>query len=592
MKNHIKHWYNNISLYKKIILVVLLPYIIVAVVLGCAIGYLIQSYNKELYTQTARCMDIVSSSISNHLSQIEELSLSIMSDPLIQDSLYQLDQNSDDINAAHHYRELYSKLYTYMYRYKHVKSINIVLNNGYHICSGISTDIDSFDIDTISQTLSNEARQPLWFGERSAGNSVMCAREFKRLKYVKLNKMAGLYIILDMDALILDILNRHDYPVESKDFILLDKNVPIYPELADQKQYDQMSRNTKYQIATINGEKSFLISGTIARTGWHYLYRHSYTQLFRNIRILNTLIIVISVLSVFFCILACVWMIRKMLHHLDFLMDKIRCFGQKLSVPDSFASVSYQDRNDEIAQLHKTFDEMMQNVHTLRDENYTKQIHLRDTQLKMLQQQVNPHFLYNTLDTINWIALQKYRADDISDMVQALGTLFRTSITEMRDLLPLEEELKVLDNYLLIQKIRFHDRLDFHLDIPQNISHILVPKLCIQPLVENAIKYALENSDDLCLITVTVVDCKDTYNIEVANSGSMFENDLLNKLDQKIIIPEGSGIGLINIRSRLQLLYDTNYKLEFFNKNGMAIVSLTIPHTRKETISYVESNHC
>lgn len=592
MKKCIRHWYNNISLYKKIILIVLLPYLVVAIVIGCSITYLIKNYNNELYTQTARCMDIVSSSISNQLSQIEELSLSIMSDALIQDYIYQLDQNPDNINTSHYYRELQRKLYTYMYRYKHVKSINLVLNDGYHICSGISTDIDLFDTETISDTLSTKNRQPLWFGERSAGNSVMCARELKLLKYVKLNKMANLYIIVDMNAIILDILNRYNYPVESNDFILLDENTPLYPKSVTQKQCDQLFQKTPYRIAKINDKKSFLISGTIACTGWRYLYRHSYAELFQNIQILNTLIIIISVISAFFSILTCIWIIRKLFHHLDFLMEKIHCFGQNLSVPDSLSAISYQDRNDEIAQLHKSFDEMMHNVRTLRDENYTKQLHLRDTQLKMLQQQVNPHFLYNTLDTINWIALQKYNADDISDMVQALGALFRTSITEIRDLLPLEEELKILDNYLLIQKIRFHDRLDFHLDIPQNINHIFVPKLCIQPLVENAIKYALENSDDLCLITVTVADYEETCTIEVANSGSMFESDLLNKLEQKIIIPEGSGIGLMNIRSRLQLLYDTNYNLEFYNKNGMAIVSLTIPHIRKEIMSYVESNHC
>ena len=592
MRKYINYWYNNSSLYKKIILIIMVTYLIFTIVVSSSIGYLIKNYNNELYTQTARCMDIVSSSLSHHLSQIEEMSLSIMRDHLIQEYVYQLDKEPTKVNKSHYHREITHKLYTYLYRYKNIKSINIIMNDGYHICAGISSDIDEFSVDTISNTLSSKKKQPIWFGETSPGNSVVCARELKRLKYVKLDKMASLYIVVDINSTILDILNRHNYSLKSNEFILLDDNNLIYPEEVTQKEYKQMSKKTSYQIATINGEKSFLISGTISLTGWHYIYRHSYAQLFKKIYLLNSLVGFTGISSVILSVFLCAFFLKKLLKHLEVLMKKIHYFGQNLSIPKSLSLISYQDKNDEIAQLHKSFDQMMHNVCTLRDENHNKQLHLRETQLKMLQQQVNPHFLYNTLDTINWIALQKYNAEDISNMVQALGALFRTSITEIRDLLPLEEELKILDNYLLIQKIRFHDRLEFHLEIPNNIQHIFVPKLCIQPLVENAVKYALENSDELCIITVTVVDYDDTCSIKVANSGSQFENNLLDKLKQKIIIPEGSGVGLMNIHSRLQLLYDANYSLECYNQDELAIVSLTIPHNRKEIISYVESNHC
>ncbi|MCA5011076.1 histidine kinase, partial [Clostridioides difficile] len=89
--------------------------------------------------------------------------------------------------------------------------------------------------------------------------------------------------------------------------------------------------------------------------------------------------------------------------------------------------------------------------------------------IKMLQQQINPHFLYNTLDTINWMA-QKYGAEDISVMVRSLGNLFRASIAGQKDIIPLEDELEVLDNYIRIQEIRFKDRLHFELKTPENIT--------------------------------------------------------------------------------------------------------------------------
>ena len=95
----------------------------------------------------------------------------------------------------------------------------------------------------------------------------------------------------------------------------------------------------------------------------------------------------------------------------------------------------YENRQDEIGQLHRSFDDMTHSVKVLRDENYDKQLLLRDSTIKMLQQQINPHFLYNTLDTINWMA-QKYGADDISVMVRSLGNLFRSSIAGQKDIIP------------------------------------------------------------------------------------------------------------------------------------------------------------
>ena len=103
-------------------------------------------------------------------------------------------------------------------------------------------------------------------------------------------------------------------------------------------------------------------------------------------------------------------------------------------------------------------------------------------------------------------------------------------------------ELDVLKDYIRIQQIRFGDRLDFQLHVPDDISNIYVPTLCIQPLVENALKYALEFSDDVCHITVTISEKDTVYQITVANTGSHFEDDLIWKLEHRQVTPQGSGV--------------------------------------------------
>ena len=219
---------------------------------------------------------------------------------------------------------------------------------------------------------------------------------------------------------------------------------------------------------------------------------------------------------------------------------------------------------------------MTHSVKVLRDENYDKQLLLRDSTIKMLQQQINPHFLYISLDTINWMA-HKYGADDISMMGRSLGNLFRASIAGQKDIFPLSEELEVLNDYIRIQEMRFKDRLNFELEVPENISHIFVPKLCIQPLVENALKHAMEATDEMCCIRVTIREMEQDYQIKVSNTGSIIDPDLLSKIENKEIQPQGSGVGLVNINSRLKLIYGNNYGLNFYNKSGMAVVMLSIP---------------
>lgn len=172
---------------------------------------------------------------------------------------------------------------------------------------------------------------------------------------------------------------------------------------------------------------------------------------------------------------------------------------------------------------------------------------------------------------------QKYGADDISIMVQSLANLFRMSITGQEDLIPLKDELAVLDDYIKIQKIRFRDRLIFELNLPEQLNSIFVPKLCIQPLVENALKHAMEYTSDTCTIRVSITEHGQDYHIKVANTGSQFEEDLLWKLEHKQITPQGSGVGLVNINTRLKLLYGDRYGLTFYNNDGMAVVMLSIP---------------
>ena len=275
--------------------------------------------------------------------------------------------------------------------------------------------------------------------------------------------------------------------------------------------------------------------------------------------------------------------------NITFPIQKLRDSMKRVQKGDFSAAEIEVYSDNEIGSLTRSFNVMTQKIQDLMAQNIQEQEQKRKIELKALQSQINPHFLYNTLDTINWMA-QKYGADDISTMVRSLGNLFRAAVNSKEDLIPLKMELDVLKDYIRIQQIRFGDRLDFQLHVPDDISNIYVPTLCIQPLVENALKYALEFSDDVCHITVTISEKDTVYQITVANTGSHFEDDLIWKLEHRQVTPQGSGVGLVNINSRLKLLFGDRYGLSIYNEDGMAIVLLSIPKERED--SYAQIDDC
>lgn len=197
---------------------------------------------------------------------------------------------------------------------------------------------------------------------------------------------------------------------------------------------------------------------------------------------------------------------------------------------------------------------------------------------------MNPHFLYNVLDSINWRA-RMAGLTDVSEIVGALARYLRESLNRSRKQITLREELELVDCYITIQKYRFEDRLQYTCDVPEALMGVEIPKLVIQPLVENAVKYAVETSiEDICEIVVRA-DVRDgLLVIDVMNTGSEMEEDLLLHLRSGKTQAHGFGIGLMNIDERMRLTFGPERGLVIFNADGYAVCRLTLPYpmTRKE----------
>ena len=234
---------------------------------------------------------------------------------------------------------------------------------------------------------------------------------------------------------------------------------------------------------------------------------------------------------------------------------------------------------------------MTKRIQNLVNTNYVNELLTREAQIKALESQINPHFLYNTLESINWRA-KAVNNQEISLMTESLGSLLRATLSNKKSLVTLSYELSLINSYITIQQIRFEERLEFESQIPENLKNALLPPLTLQPLVENAIHYALEEIMETCYITIQAEELPQdpsgreaALKILVKNSGSAFEDNLLELLDTQQKTPNRSGIGLLNINKRIKLLFGDAYGLSLYNEDEFAVAAITIPYRTEESVS-------
>ncbi|UJF34995.1 sensor histidine kinase [Paenibacillus hexagrammi] len=220
-------------------------------------------------------------------------------------------------------------------------------------------------------------------------------------------------------------------------------------------------------------------------------------------------------------------------------------------------------------------------IQELIKENYTKQLVIRETEFRSLQAQINPHFLYNTLESINWISKMNGQKQ-VSQMVEALGHLLRSSISMKQDLITIGAELDLVQHYITIQKVRFEERLDFHMQVPGEFRSGLIPKLTLQPLLENAIKYALEEMLDPCLISIAAREDGSRLDIMVEDNGPGIDIEYLDQIMKGERQSKGTGVGLKNIDERIRIAFGDDCGVRIENKaEGGTRVTVRIPWMRR-----------
>ena len=258
------------------------------------------------------------------------------------------------------------------------------------------------------------------------------------------------------------------------------------------------------------------------------------------------------------------------------------------------------DTGAELGVLSRSLDEMIERINTLISQVRAEQENLRVAELELLQAQINPHFLYNTLDTIIWLA----EAGDQSKVVSMVGSLsdfFRASLGQGRDIVTIGDEIRHVSSYLEIQQVRYQDILTYSIDVPEEIYISSIPKITIQPLVENALYHGIKNKRGGGCITITgKVESKCIY-LYIEDNGIGMTEERLEQINRKINAGEKTEneadaggnreeaeiFGLYNVNERIRLKFGSRYGIHIdseFNKG--TVVTVLLP--ADETISALE----
>ncbi len=583
MKNKFKKFHSRIdnfihgfSLYRKLIITLLCVFLLLLFVFLISLNLMLLKYDHTLYETNAALLRNVVSRIETEFKDLEDLSFSFLSDSEVQESLIKLKYEDNQYEISKLRKRLYSALTSYVIKNNYVESIHLYLNEQDNFSLGNNHDYRNYISENLIKRTQSARGQVIWDKAGKNPDYYLLGRQILQIKYLTLDELAQVYVVFNINNLIQDTLKETGFDESGADFLLLNDQEILYPPDFRNSRFT-VSLNNNFEIQTLHDEKIFISQAYSSEYGFRCIYLQNYNQIFKDIQRARHLCIVAVFIFSVLLLIVLRRQIKKVFRHLDYLLMKIKHFGK--TEEDLPVIYDYSQRQDEIGLIHQHFDEMTESVRRLKNENYEKEILLKDTKIRMLQQQINPHFLYNTLDTINWRA-QQYGIDEIATMSRALAHLFRTAVSGPGELISLKQELAILDSYLAIQKIRFGDRFEFIATIDPDLENLLVPKLCIQPLVENALKYTLDYTMEDCSIYLDIKDKGDHFVIIVSNTGSQFEDDILQKLRDKSFEANGSGIGLMNIDDRLRLLFGEDYGLEIYNYEERATIKLKIPKDR------------
>ncbi|WP_163101966.1 sensor histidine kinase [Peribacillus alkalitolerans] len=387
------------------------------------------------------------------------------------------------------------------------------------------------------------------------------------------------------------------YIVSSEGELVYSSNNKVSANLHKQKWIERLIQ-TKLKKGTMEWkEGSFngvMIYNRIPQSagGWILVKRIPYATLYESAFNVTKINIMFGVIGLLLVILATLYVSFKITSPIRILLKYIHQV-EKGNMKAQFESLG----NDEIGILGYRFKKMMEKINGLIDREYKLELENKTNQLKVLQSQINPHFLYNALQSIGTVAL-KNKVPQIYSLVTQLSIIMRYGMNMAEDKVPLRKEINYIKAFLLLQKERFGDQLEYSIHVDEEMLDVHVPKMILQPIIENYFKHGFEKRDGIGKIKLECKREKSSLLIKVLDNGIGVQESRLEEI-YKHLKEESNGeqgkgaesnIGIKNVYARLKLYYDNLATLQLENREeGGFFVSIRLPITMEGNTH--ESDH-
>jgi two-component system, sensor histidine kinase YesM len=539
--------------------------------------------NEAIRYNTVMVMQI-SKSIDNMVESFNRVMDGVTFNNDVQGILPDAYQNSKEKNLLN--KNLLSKITDETVMFNEVDLVYLYDTEGLRVNLRRSVNNNNYEFfNTLRPKIYDSSGKVTWSVEKSV---ITANRTIYDIHSYKM-KVIG-YLTMSMDkAYLQERIQKFD-PTEERHIIILDKENNVVISNSNDKELSAVTSwlsnsskhlvNTDTLIEIPDSGKMIINNYQSELTGWKIISLISLNEISEGPALIGKTIFLIGIVAIIIGIII-IWIstnyIVRPLNKLSLVMDEVE--------KDNFNVQLQIDRSDELGRVGESFNRMMSKINNLISDIYQKDINEKDAQLRALRAQINPHFLYNTLDTINWMA-QFGKSDEVSKMTTSLSRLLKKSITNNGEFIRLEEEINYIDDYMTIQKIRFQDRIHYSVYVDPGAKNCLVPKLILQPIVENAMIHGIEKKIGNGYLFINGKIKNNKLHIEVLDNGVGMDEKTVASLSEGRYVSlddnRGTGNGILNVQNRIQLLFgdDNGLKIES-NINVGTSFELTLPIRRE-----------
>ncbi len=541
--------------------------------------------------------------LNTTLNSYTDILYQIYTDDEIIDLVNKMNEESENAMEINRLREKLRKLTNSK---SGIRSIAILCSSGKTVFYDVLT---ASSIESVWMNKSDFNKKTFYFKVEESNGAVLVPTTFAAQKYYLFHiankiidfkkirqKPIGIVVIsIDEDIIFnacneLKDFNQKNYNDKNINFIVdSDRRIVSFPDkefigsiIPDKVVNKRGQTNTQYFDVIKNSSfftgQSFIINElNDKKTGWIIVNAYDRNYLFSRIHMLQRLTILFGVLAILFSIVIIIYITRNFSASIGKIIKAMKTAQDG----ELLVQVELDDSDDdEISAIASRFNKMILKINQLVEEVKCATFKQKEAEIQALEAQINPHFLYNTLDSINWMAIKK-EEHEISNMLKSLAQILRYSVNKSNSVVKLREEIEWLKQYLYLQQTRFNYSFECFMEVDEDILGCMVHKLLLQPFIENVIIHGFEGVKKGGILKINIKGQGKYINITIEDNGKGMKEEVvksLNSCEYDEIKTRGSGVGVKNVFDRIRMYYGESSAWEVVSRQGKGTtVYLRIP---------------